>query len=178
MAYRVGQILYVIPKGTTRIVPVQVTEEVTSKTLEGSSITYMVAWTQEENDQTQTTTVDVKRINGEIFDTADALQKTLVERATAGITQHVAGAVAKSKEWFTVPEEAPAPIAPPPAFNAVPPPRPPAVTLTKEQSDQLLNNPSMPEAASLGKPDEGIIVQLPDGRKARAKVKLPPALQG
>lgn len=82
----------------------------------------------------------IDKVDGEIFDSAEDARSSLVSRATAQINKLVSIAVAKSKEWYGKNEEF--------------------------KSEQL------PEPETLAKfsvEKEEVIVQLPDGTKARLR---------
>lgn len=92
--YAVGQVLFVVLKKENRVMPVQIVEEITKKTLDGEVITHMVRVGANAE------TIAITDVNGEIFDTAEKLRKTLIERATVSLNKIVDGAVQKSKEWY------------------------------------------------------------------------------
>lgn len=155
-AYCVGQVLYVILRKEVRVFPVMIVEEVTKKTLEGTSTTYMVkAGVEPEN------VVPIGEVDGEFFVSGEKVSRALIKRATSNINQRVANAVLKAKEWYPggFEEAQDDDIA---VVRKAPMPAPEVVQLAEE----------------LKQDSDAVIVQLPDGRKARAKVKLPPALQG
>lgn len=94
MAYRVGQILFVIPAGKVGMVPIQVVEEITKKTLSGSAVSYVVRINKAGK------TGDISSIDGEIFESAPMAQKTLLERSNSAVVQMVQRAVAQAQEWY------------------------------------------------------------------------------
>lgn len=97
MKYSVGQILYVIPSKQTSVYPMQIVEEVTKKSLTGDIETiYMVRGGPDTKD-----VIRLDEISGEIFDSADIVHKTLIERVTVQITRLVDSATKKAHEWFT-----------------------------------------------------------------------------
>jgi len=184
-SYRVGQVLYVVLSKEARIYPMQVVEEVTKKTLEGSVTTYMVRGGPNTEE-----TLAIEQIEGEIFDSAGKVQKALIERATAGITSRVEAAVSKSQEWYPTGFEQAADdeLA---SLKKVPVkqvgdgtpgiptqqgrPRPP----------QLGKKPKGPPpevaalAAELAAETKQLEVELPDGTRAKVgSIKVPDVLQG
>lgn len=181
-AYRVGQVLYVIPKGETRIYPVQIVEEVTKKTLEEGAVTsYMVRGSTQTEE-----TLDIDSLDGEVFDSAAKLQKTLVERATAGITAVIESAVAKAHEWYPTGFEQPGDdeLA---SLKKAPVPGQPPLPPTKQQQQQRPQPKKRqgppPEvamlAAELAAETEQLEVELPDGTRAKVgSIKVPESLQG
>ena len=94
MAYRVGQILFVIPAGKVGMVPIQVVEEITKKTLSGSAVSYVVRINKAGK------TGDISSIDGEIFESAPMAQKTLLDRSNSAVVQMVQRAVAQAQEWY------------------------------------------------------------------------------
>lgn len=91
---KVGQILFVVPKGQAQLIPIQVVEEITKRTLKGQEVSYVVRIDKEGK------TADIASINGEIFETATWAQKTLIERSSNGITKMVEQAVANAAAWY------------------------------------------------------------------------------
>lgn len=82
----------------------------------------------------------IDKVDGEIFNSAEDARSALISRATAQINKLVSLAVAKSREWYGKNEEA-----------------------KKEQTPEPETLPKFPEEK-----DE-VIVQLPDGTKARLR---------
>jgi len=95
MSYKVGQILYVVPTKSTTVVPTQVIEEITKKTLTGTEIDYVV-----KVGGTEPKTHRLKDINGEVFETADKARIVLIDRATKSVTKLVQTAHAKARQWY------------------------------------------------------------------------------
>jgi hypothetical protein len=78
--YKVGQILFLIGESTTKIIPVQIVEEVVRTTLSGKEKTYTIMLPDKDR-----TNVDIQSIKGEIFDSKDILRKSMLENATKAI---------------------------------------------------------------------------------------------
>lgn len=78
--YKVGQILYLIGESSTRIVPIQVIEEVVRTTVNGTEKTYTVQMPDKKK-----TSVDIKKIKGVLFETKEALRKHMLTNATVAI---------------------------------------------------------------------------------------------
>jgi len=94
MAYKVGQVLYVVLQKQTTVYPMQIVEEITKKTLEGSVTDYVLqAGAQEEK-------IRLKDIQGEVFETPEQTKKVLIERVVKQIERLVDTAVKKSQEWY------------------------------------------------------------------------------
>ncbi len=96
--YIVGQILYIVPEGKAQLVPVQVIEEITKKTVNGSEVAYIIKW----NGQT----ADLKAVKGEVFETPEKAKNVLTTRSRQAIEQMVEKAVSKAAAWYVgVPEK-------------------------------------------------------------------------
>jgi len=95
--YKVGQILFVISEKTTKIIPVQIVEEVVRTTIEGKEKTYTIMLPDKE-----ATKVDIKSIKGELFTTWQSLRAKMVNNATKAIDSMVSSAIDISQEVFDV----------------------------------------------------------------------------
>lgn len=95
MSYKVGQILYVVPTKQTAVYPMQVIEEITRKTLDGTETDYLL-----KAGLSDQKTISHKEIQGEIFDTVEKAKITLTERATRSIARLVDSAHKKAREWY------------------------------------------------------------------------------
>jgi hypothetical protein len=82
--YRVGQILFLIADAS-KVVPIQVVEEVIRTTLEGKEKTYIVKFPDKN-----ATTVDIKKVKGELFKSKIEVKNYMVENAKSAIEQMVA----------------------------------------------------------------------------------------
>ena len=171
--YRVGQVLYVVLRKEARVFPVQVVEEVTKRTLEGTATTYMIKAQVSDGDKV----LPITDVDGEVFDSADKVRQTLTDRAVNGINQRVEQAVNKAKEWYPsgfeqASDDSLAVIRKPTTLAGAPAQRPaqvpPRVPIELAQL-----------AAELRDETESMVIELPDGQKARVKsVKVPPSMQG
>jgi hypothetical protein len=94
--YQVGQILYILPSTKTAVVPVQVVEEITKKTLRGREVSYMVRFGKDADK-----ILDINDIQGEIYDSSDQVKRVLVERSTSALNRLVNNAVEKAKSWYS-----------------------------------------------------------------------------
>ena len=81
--YRVGQILFLIADAS-KVVPIQVIEEVIRTTLEGKEKTYIVKFPDKKG-----TTVDIKKVKGEIFTSKDEVKNYMIKNAKSAIEQMV-----------------------------------------------------------------------------------------
>lgn len=160
MKYSVGQVVFVVLKKENRVMAIQVVEEITKKTIEGEEIAYAVKI------GTNAETIALSDVDGEVFESADKLRKTLIERATMSLNRIVDGAVEKSKEWY------------PSGFVAkddggeLASVRKQCGTTKKAQPVEAVSDTPL-EAA------DGDLVELGDGTKARIRnVVLPKELDG
>lgn len=95
MKLSVGQILFVVLKKENRVYPLQVVEEVSKKSMEGETVSYVVQGGSDPN-----TKMNIADIDGEVFDSAAKAKQVLTARATTAISMLVDNAVQKSKEWY------------------------------------------------------------------------------
>ena len=82
--YRVGQILFLIADAS-KVVPIQVIEEVIRTTLEGKEKTYIIKFPNKNG-----TTADIKKVKGELFKSKDEVKKYMIDNAKNAIEQMVA----------------------------------------------------------------------------------------
>jgi hypothetical protein len=83
MKYRVGQILFLIADAS-KVVPIQVVEEVIRTTLEGKEKTYIVKFPDKKE-----TTADIKKVKGKLFNSKDEVKSYMIENAKNAIEQMV-----------------------------------------------------------------------------------------
>ena len=81
--YRVGQILFLIADAS-KVVPIQVVEEVIRTTLAGKEKTYIVKFPDKKG-----TTVDIKKVKGELFQSKDEVKEYMIDNAKSAIEQMV-----------------------------------------------------------------------------------------
>ena len=81
--YRVGQILFLIADAS-KVVPIQVVEEVIRTTLEGKDKTYIVKFPDKK-----ATTVDIQKVKGELFKSKDEVKSYMIENAQTAIERMV-----------------------------------------------------------------------------------------
>lgn len=142
--FTVGQVLYVVFKEKSVVVPVQVTEESKKTTLkDGVRFAYTVR--TEAGDAGKTFELDVEK--HEAFTNAGTARTTLKERAARSVDRIIDRAVAVSKQRF-----------------------PDADTASELLSDD--QDVSLPHTAD---DDAQMIIQLPDGKVAKARIRQPSA---
>ena len=94
--YRVGQILFLIADAS-KVVPIQVVEEVIRTTLEGKEKTYIIKFPNKEE-----TTADIKKVKGELFQSKDEVKNYMINNAKNAISQMVSLAEEMSINIFNV----------------------------------------------------------------------------
>lgn len=94
MTYTVGQVLYVVSKRKIEIVPVQIVEELTSRTLDGEEKTYRVKVGSGDE------IVTIDRVDGEVFEHPNELADVLTQRASMSIRKLVDEAVKRAHAWY------------------------------------------------------------------------------
>jgi len=81
--YRVGQILFLIADAS-KVVPIQVIEEVIRTTLEGKEKTYIIKLPDKKG-----TTVDIKKVKGRLFTSKSEVSSFMIENAKNAIEQMI-----------------------------------------------------------------------------------------
>ena len=81
--YRVGQILFLIADAS-KVVPIQIVEEVIRTTLDGKEKTHIIKFPDKKG-----TTVDIKKVKGELFTSKDAVKNYMIDNAKSAIEQMV-----------------------------------------------------------------------------------------
>lgn len=149
-SYRLGQVLFIVFRKETRVYPMQVVEVQVKRSIEREETSFIVRGGQDPKAQ-----VNLKDVDGEVFESSASARTALIERATQSINRLVDMAIEKSKEWYNEvePEEDVQQHA-----EAIP------LKKQKRSRHQELNDD----------PSTNIVV-LPDG--SQVKVKLPEQLQ-
>ena len=94
MNYHVGQILFLIAD-TSKVVPIQVIEEVIRTTLDGKEKTYIVKFPNKKS-----TTADIKKIKGQLFNSRNEVKIFMLNNAKSAIDQMIAHAEEMSINVF------------------------------------------------------------------------------
>ena len=81
--YRVGQILFLIADAS-KVLPIQVIEEVIRTTLAGKEKTYIIKFPDKKE-----TTADIKKIKGKIFNSRSDVETYMIDNAKTAIQQMV-----------------------------------------------------------------------------------------
>lgn len=93
--YEVGQILFVLPNKKTAVVPIQVVEEITKKTIQGDSVSYIVRYSKDPEKK-----IDINDVDGEVYESSDHVRRTLIERSANALNRLVAESVEKARLWY------------------------------------------------------------------------------
>ena len=99
-SYNVGQILYVIPEGKPRIVPVQILEKRTSETLEGVSMVHIV-----KGPKSRAEPLQLESIKGDVFLNIDEVRCTMLENSKRAIDEMINRAGLIAKKAFQAPKQ-------------------------------------------------------------------------
>lgn len=97
-AYRVGQVLFVLMNKETKIIPVQVIEEIIKRTVDGETTSYMVKMGKSGK------VLSLSEIDGDVFDNVDKLRDVLTKRVMNTINAVVDNAAVRAGEWYEQPE--------------------------------------------------------------------------
>ena len=97
--YTVGQILYVIPDQQVIVYPMQITEEITKRSLVSGEINVEVDYLLYAGGKNPKYT-NLSLIKGEIFDSSEAARNILISRATQSINKHIEVAIKKAESWY------------------------------------------------------------------------------
>jgi hypothetical protein len=98
--YNVGQILYLIKSSSTQIIPVQVVEEIYSKTLDGEKRDYKIIPKPSVDPFLLTDLGDVM-----VFDSLDGVRDMMIVNATQAIDKMILNAKSSSKVFNPPTEE-------------------------------------------------------------------------
>lgn len=92
--YSIGQVVFVILSKKNQVYPMQVVEIITKRTLQGEEVKYALKSGAENN------VIMLDQIDGEVFESAEAVREVLVGRVTRQLNKMVEVAVSKAKEWY------------------------------------------------------------------------------
>lgn len=95
--YQVGQILFLIGE-TNKVLPIQVVEEVIRTTLQGKEKTYIVLLPDKNH-----TTVDIKKIKGQIFTDKNSVKTFMLKNANEAIAAMISEASNIADSIFSTP---------------------------------------------------------------------------
>ena len=113
MKYDVGQTVFLLSKRDTKVFPAKVVEEITRKSTDGKTVSYVVNIPGRKK-----TEFFLEELNVEVFHDADSLEKFMVDSASKSIKKLIELAQAKARSDFGV-EVTEAPAAIPNTTNGV-----------------------------------------------------------
>lgn len=96
--YTVGQVLYLVMQNRMKILPVQVSEEITKKTLGGEKTEYFVSAPGED------TFINLEEFDGQIFSNLPEVKSFLLENVTQNLNKIIEKADLLAQEHFSSPE--------------------------------------------------------------------------
>jgi hypothetical protein len=96
--YRVGQVVYIVLKKSTNIVPALVVKQITEKTLDGDAIEYVLR--VPTNTPGELKDVTLASLDAETFDSIETMGQVLTQRASRSIKRHLEFAQQKAAEYF------------------------------------------------------------------------------
>ncbi len=85
--YKVGQVLYMIGEKSTKVLPIQVVEEIVRTTMDGKAKSYIIKLP----DKAQTT-ADISEIKGDLFESTKTLREYMTKNATEAINKMITNA--------------------------------------------------------------------------------------
>lgn len=94
-SYYVGQIVYVVLNKRVAVQPFRIVEIITKRTLDGEETNYRL-----QGGPNSSSSVMLNDLDGELFETSDAVRTALVERAAEQIDKIVDDAMSKSFDWY------------------------------------------------------------------------------
>ena len=97
--YKVGQVLFLIGEKTTKVIPIQIIEEVIRTTLDGKIKTYTVQLPDQSKTQ-----VDISEVKGRIFNSHKTVREFMIKNASAAIDKMISNARKISTVAFHVEE--------------------------------------------------------------------------
>ena len=103
--YKVGQVLYMIGEKSTKVLPIQVVEEIVRTTMDGKAKSYIIKLP----DKAQTT-ADISEIKGDLFESTKTLREYMTKNATEAINKMITNFTTKSalkKSFHKVKSEEP-----------------------------------------------------------------------
>lgn len=94
--YTVGQIIYVLLSREKSIVPMQIIEEISRKSKDGMTVSYMAALGSGDSKEN----IMLSEIKGEIFASLKEVRESLISKATTTIDALVSSAEKKAVTWY------------------------------------------------------------------------------
>jgi hypothetical protein len=98
--YLIGHIVFVVLSKKNQVYPMQVTEIITKRTLQGEETSYILQAGADRDSK-----ISMDQIDGEVFESPERARQTLMNRASQQINRLIDMAIAKSAEWYGSPVE-------------------------------------------------------------------------
>tara|TARA_Y100000310_G_C20650212_1_gene798995 strand:+ start:803 stop:1234 length:432 start_codon:yes stop_codon:yes gene_type:complete len=92
--HQVGQVLYVILTKKQKVIPIQITEQIVRRSIQGESIQYLVS-VPGKNDS-----IDLKVLGNEIYSQLDQVEEALIKNANMAIRKMTEHAADMAQEHF------------------------------------------------------------------------------
>lgn len=92
-AFGIGQVVYAIDPRRNRVMPLQIVEEITKRTMQGEETSYVVRVDAENM-------ANLTDVASEVYETADQVKDAMVKRATTAIVGLIDEAVQNAELWF------------------------------------------------------------------------------
>ena len=159
MTYNVGQVLFVLMSEQNKVLPCQVVEENTKKTLNGDIVTYKVIFGSD-----QANIIDLDKVKGKIFTSLRDVQKILLNNVTRWVNSHIEAANKASITHYkhnALAEQTRVEQVKIDDVNST------IVGLNlHDDHDNVMTIPDMPPE------DETNLIEMPNGQIVKAKVKV------
>ena len=94
--YQVGQVLFIILNKKQQVIPVQVTEQVVRRSLNGEEISYSVSIPNRDENRI----LELDSIDGEVFESIDSVREYMLEQTTQIIAAITDRALKVAKNRF------------------------------------------------------------------------------
>jgi hypothetical protein len=144
--YKVGQVVYVIMSEQNKVLPFQIVEEVTKRTLQGEATLYKVMFGGDANKKH----LVLSELKGEVFETLPEVKRFLMDNVTNFVNEQLAAAQKRASVWYKVAEND--------GFED-------AERLLVQEPQDVPEEP----IGTISEEDTNLI-ELPDGRVVKAKV--------
>ena len=99
--YKIGQVVYAIMSEENKVIPLQIVEIVTKRTLQGEATIYKVIFGGDATKKLLT----LSDIKGEIFETLQEVKNFLMENVTNWVNAQLQNAQKKASAWYKVQPE-------------------------------------------------------------------------
>ncbi len=104
MAYDVGQVIYVLSSETDKIVPMQVSEELRRRTINGEEVSYLISSGPDK------ASFRLDEVKGKVFTTLENAREHLKANFEVWLEKQVEWTVASQRAWYRMaPSEEPKP---------------------------------------------------------------------